>query len=129
MLIVERPEGGFLLGIGSEILLRHAPDERFLFAGHGRADVTMRRGNFAISDRLDDREPLRALEHQGDALVLRRHPGDAPQLVLRLVHAPDHVRLERVHAAAGLNRFWVRVRAKPGEAVCAPDAAVRAALP
>ena len=99
------------------VLLAHGADAPCFFTGHGRADVAMYRGNFAITDRLDAREPLRHVAESDGALVFRRHAGDAPQLVLRAEENAHGLALRFIEAAPGINRLWIRLPAEPGEAV------------
>ncbi len=106
-------DGGFDLSLGDRLVLRHRPSAPALFVGRGRADVAMYRGNFEISDRLDERIALRCAERAGDGVALAPAPGQPALLHLEIIDGA----LALTAADPGLNRFWLRLVAEPGERI------------
>ena len=116
MQLVARP-GGFSLFVGGRELVRHSPDAPCLFAGRGHETMEMLQGNFDITDYVVERAPLAEVTVAGDRLDFRRETGGPVWISLRLVASPAGATLEVVQAAAGLNRFWVRLLAEADEHV------------
>ncbi|QXQ04988.1 alpha-glucosidase [Sphingosinicellaceae bacterium] len=110
---------GFELRLGGQVLLRHRVDSPCLYAGRGRADITMHRGHFDIEDHVDERVALRHVEVQADGedWILRFAPfqGVPWQLELRLSGDADDAVLHLTALDTALDRLWLRVAAEPGE--------------
>ena len=108
---------GFTLTLAGRRVLAHTATAPCLFAGHGTERMAMHRGNFDISDDLDERAPLRHVTITGPRLDFRRHPHDSIALSLTLEEHPDRLTLTIIHADPSLNRFWFRLSADPAEHV------------
>lgn len=104
-------DGGFDLTLGDRLLVRHRPDAPVLFVGRGRPDVAMVRGNFDISDRLDERIALRHATIDGTRVALAPIAGAPPLLH---VHVEGGT-LRLATSDAALNRFWLRILAEADE--------------
>jgi alpha-glucosidase len=106
-----RRAGGFDLLVGDLPIVRHDAAAPALFVGAGRPDIAMYRGNYRIEDRLNERVALRDARVEGDVVVLAAAPGAKPLLWLTV--DGNAVVLEPL--VPGLNRFWLRCVAEPGE--------------
>ncbi|WBO22819.1 alpha-glucosidase [Sphingomonas abietis] len=104
-------DGGFDLTLDGRLIVRHRPDSPALFVGRGRPDIAMVRGNFDISDRLDERIALRHATFDGARIALAAHADAPPLLYLDL----DGATLRPVATDPALNRFWLRIVAEPDE--------------
>jgi alpha-glucosidase len=104
-------EDGFDLWLGERLVVRHRAGDPALFVGHGRPDITMRKGNFSITERLDERIALRHAVVDRDLILLSAGVGQAPLLSLKL----DGSALAITTENPTLNRFWLRVVADPDE--------------
>jgi alpha-glucosidase len=82
------------------------------FAGWGRADAAMNRGNFRIEDRVEARLPLVRV---GDGLL--GVEGGRPLLRVAVEPRPGGATLRFDALDARVNRLWLRLPAEPGEAV------------
>ena len=103
--------------LDGRVLVRHAPDAPFAFAGRGEAEFTMHQGNFDIADYLVERTPLAHVTIIGDRLDFRREPTGEVWLGLRLSGDARSAMLAVEYAAPGLNRFWFRIAAAARENV------------
>ena len=110
---IDRLDDGFALVAGDFVLLRHRFDDPAFFVGHGRPLVDMYRGNFALEDRLDARIPLRDARLGDDGGVLLAAEKGQPPLLRLILDAERGLAV--VSLDPGLNRFWLRLPAGPGE--------------
>jgi alpha-glucosidase len=106
-------DSGFDIQIDATTIVRHRPDSPAVFLGRGRPDVVMYRGNFDISDRLDERIALRHAVLTGNTLHLSAAAGAAQLLTITLTS--DHLLFTSADPA--FNRFWLRTVAEPGERI------------
>jgi sulfoquinovosidase len=104
---------GFDILAGETPVVSHRADAPAFHIGRGRPDVTMYRGNFDISDRLDERLALRHAEVAADlaGISLSLAPGLPPLLTLRV----DGGAILPSATDAAFNRFWMRTSAESGE--------------
>ena len=102
---------GFDLYVSDHLVVRHRLDAPALFVGRGRPDIFMYRGNFDISDRLDERIALRHGAPIGTKIAFSAEPGGP--VLLTLVIEDGAVTLSSPDPT--LNRFWMRTVAEPGE--------------
>ncbi|MBU4433797.1 MAG: alpha-glucosidase [Alphaproteobacteria bacterium] len=109
---------GFEIQAAGRTVLRHAQDAPCLFIGRGEADVQMQRGNFAISDYVSERIPLRSATPSAGEESVRvsfAATSGGPELLAIEVTENGHITF-----AAGvepINRLWLRVSAEVGENV------------
>jgi alpha-glucosidase len=68
MITIERNATGFAILLDGLPLISHSCDAPFVYAGQGREQIEMYRGNFQIEDRLVERVALRDWELIGDDL-------------------------------------------------------------
>ncbi|MBV9811856.1 MAG: alpha-glucosidase [Acetobacteraceae bacterium] len=108
---------GFVVSLAGRVLIRHTPALPFAFAGSGEARITMRRGNFDISDYLVERVKLAHAECRGSRIVLRRMAGEAPVLELELEEEAGRATLHVRACTAGVDRLWLRIVAEQDEHV------------
>ncbi|MDP3177262.1 MAG: hypothetical protein Q8M76_05110, partial [Spirochaetaceae bacterium] len=127
---LERKEAGFSLSYcGLELISGDFP---FAFAGHGKESVSMRRGNFDISDYVEARLPLsldgwervsagRAASTADSAAGAASASGEAEELRLDLAGGDARLRLTvrelRIPAACGEDDLWLELKfqsASPG---------------
>jgi len=109
---------GFESQAGGRTVLRHASAEPCLFIGRGEAEVQMQRGNFAISDYVSERIPLRSatLSQDDDGLKVRFAASEAgPAELLMAIGEEGHLKFQGVSEA--INRLWLRVPATKDEHV------------
>jgi len=109
---------GFEIQAGGRTVLRHASTEPCLFIGRGEAEVQMQRGNFAISDYVSERIPLRSatLSQDDDGLKVRFAASEAgPAELLMAIGEEGHLKFQGVSEA--INRLWLRVPATKDEHV------------
>jgi len=103
--------GGFDLLVGDVLVVRHRAETPAFFLGTGRADIAMYRGNFDISDRLEERVALRAAELSGEEV--RLSPAAGQPALLTMSVAGGTLRFRSTQLVA--NRFWMRLVAAAGE--------------
>ena len=108
---------GFILSLGGRELIRHTPDTPCIFVGRGREQMKMYRGNFDISDYVEERAPLTHVTIEGALLRFRRAAGSPVSLTLELGGADTAATLSVRYADPRLNRFWFRLHAEPDEHV------------
>ena len=118
---IERSGHAFAVSVGGRLLIRHAPDEPFLFMGRGTARIDMYRGNFTIEDYLIERTGLEHVvlidEPDGWRLDCSREEGRPVRLSLRLTGSDAGLRLTVLRADPAINRLWIRLVAEPQEHV------------
>ena len=112
-LLVSTVEGGFDLGIAGRTVVQHRTWAPAFFVGRGRADVAMYRGNFDISDRLDERVGLRSALVAGSTIHLSVARGQPVLLTLSLQEGM----LLLTCSDPEINRLWVRLHAEKGERI------------
>lgn len=109
---------GFEIQAAGRAVLRHTPDAPCLFIGRGEAEVRMQRGNFAISDYVSERIPLRsATPSTADGRIrigLAATAGEPERLVVEVF---EDGRLTFAAGPEPINRLWLRVAAEAGEHV------------
>jgi len=109
---------GFEIHAAGRTVLRHSSAAPCLFIGRGEADVQMQRGNFAISDYVSERIPLRsATLSQDDGGVQVRFAvseGGRAELLMA-VREEGHLTFQG--ASDAINRLWLRVPATKEEHV------------
>jgi alpha-glucosidase len=113
--------GKLVLRVADRTLFEHAPDAPAVFVGHGVEKMAMYRGNFDISDYVEERVALRdaRFAQQADGSVridLARDSRSVPELTL-LASASVHGVQLALSASAGINRLWWRVPAQHDEHV------------
>jgi alpha-glucosidase len=102
---------GFDITIAGQTIVSHRISAPAFFLGRGRPDIQMYRGNFDISDRLDERIPLRFAIVSGSVVKLCGAHGQPALLTLSLAGNA----LVFKSADATFNRFWMRTIAETGE--------------
>ncbi|MBP0597837.1 alpha-glucosidase [Herbaspirillum sp. LeCh32-8] len=114
-------DGRLTLQLAGRTLFKHHPDTPCVFIGHGREQVEMYRGNFDISDYVEERVALRQAritEHgpQQVRIELARHADAATEITItaRITATGAHLMLS---GAQGINRLWWRVPALAQEHV------------
>ncbi|WP_205703700.1 alpha-glucosidase [Herbaspirillum huttiense] len=123
----QHEDGRLELDVAGRLLLAHSPQAPAVFIGYGRESVAMYRGNFDISDYVEERIALRYAQHavQADGSVQVSFARDAhsePELVLmaiRQAHGVQFSLCARSGSTAGAiaNRLWWRVPAQTEEHV------------
>ena len=101
------------------ILLRQSAANPAIFVGCGVADISMKRGNFSISDYVHERVALRhACLDSSATLISFSSSENSPVLVtLKLEQVGNIVRLVPENIDPNLNRFWLRIPALKEEHV------------
>ncbi|OLL32716.1 alpha-glucosidase [Burkholderia sp. SRS-W-2-2016] len=113
--------GSVVLRVANRTLFEHTPQAPAVFVGHGTPTVEMYRGNFDISDYVDERVALRdaRLTHEADGSVrieLARQAGAPAELTIVARRSANGATLE-LAGDASLNRVWWRVPAEADEHV------------
>ncbi len=108
-----RTDDGFTLELEGRLIARHSTARPMVEVGRGAGRMEMYRGNFAISDQLEQRTRLPVVEIDGRCLIFRADPWAAPAITLEI---QDRT-LVVIATAPGLNRFWFHLHAEPDEAV------------
>lgn len=109
---------GFEIQAAGRTVLRHSSAHPCLFIGRGEADVQMQRGNFAISDYVSERIPLRSAtlsQDDGDVQVRFAASEGGPTELLMAVREEGHLTFQA--ASDSINRLWLRVAATKDEHV------------
>lgn len=109
---------GFEIQAAGRTVLRHAQDAPFLFIGRGEADVQMQRGNFAISDYVSERIPLRsATPSAGEESVRVSFAATSGGPELLAIEVAENGYITFAAGVEPINRLWLRVSAEVGENV------------
>lgn len=111
--------GEIRLTVGNRVLLRHSYSSPAVFIGHGKANISMQRGNFSIDDFVSERVALRHawLNDDADQVDFRAWAEGPVLLSLKLEQAGQIVRLVPFNIDTNINRFWFRVPAEANEHV------------
>ncbi|WP_432262404.1 alpha-glucosidase [Cupriavidus sp. TMH.W2] len=101
------------------IIIEHSHANPCCYVGHGTGSVEMYRGNFDISDYVEERVPLRFASVRAEGgtarIALSRTEGDKPELVLNVSADDDGAQIAFAQAAPTINRVWWRVAAQSDE--------------
>ncbi|MDI1363629.1 MAG: alpha-glucosidase [bacterium] len=109
---------GFEIQAAGRTVLRHAQDAPCLFIGRGEADVQMQRGNFAISDYVSERIPLRsATPSAGEESVRVSFAATSGGPELLAIEVAENGYITFAAGVEPINRLWLRVSAEVGENV------------
>lgn len=118
---IEQVGDGFVISVGGQAVIRHAPGRPFIYAGHGRATIDGYRGNYEIEDYLIERLGLDHVtitsEGSGYRLTCHRYHDRPVALVLDLTGDAESLTLAVKAADPALNRWWFRLAAEPDEHV------------
>lgn len=109
--------GGFTLSLAGRTLLRHTQEAPCVFAGIGAETIAVYRGNFDITDYVEERAPLAHVTIDGALLHFRRDAAGPVWLTLEVQEDEAAAVLHVRYAHPRLNRFWFRVCAEPQEHV------------
>ncbi len=115
--------GAFEVRLDGILVARHAPGFPFLAVGLGREAISMYRGNFDISDDIEEKAELRdcAVREVGSAgsraleAVFSR--AGLYRTTCRFVERGGRLAVEIGALGDGANRLWVRLPAEAGEKV------------
>ncbi|NIZ47281.1 alpha-glucosidase [Entomospira nematocerorum] len=103
----------FQLYLGDQILLEHTPQNPMLYIGQGKESLEMYRGNFKISDYLEERQPLTIIDiTQESSIYTLRF--DQP-IILTITLEETSMILAFSGDVSQFNRFWLRLRADAEE--------------
>ena len=116
-MILKHDASGFVLSLAGHVLIRHTPENPFLFAGRGEPSIRMHNGFYDIADFVSERVALRhvGIHESADGWHLEcTGDGGSPRLSATL--SGDAAGLELVFdPASSVNRIWIRLEAEPGE--------------
>ena len=117
----ETTPSGFTLSHKGHPVLAHGIDDPALFLGVGHATYDMYRGNFDISDDLQERIAMRhfSVEEPRDGVVRIRFSLEGEDWLRLEACETEEGRLmvRFTNARPGLNRFWLRLVATPQEKI------------
>ena len=111
-----READGFSLLVNGVKLLSHSADAPCAYVGVGRETIDMYRGNFDISDEIEERVPLRGFALRGDTAELVS-PDGLHRMTLRAFEENGRLRLTGAYDDPRCNRLWLRLRAEKDEDV------------
>ena len=111
MLKSELKNNNLKIWIGSTLVLDHTPENPAFFVGAGTEEVKMYRGNFKITDRTDEKIPLRHVEQKGDDF--RFYYGD-DELLLSFGKEASAISWN-FSTPRQYSRFWARISATKQE--------------
>jgi sulfoquinovosidase len=114
-------DGRLVLHVAGRKLFEHAPDAPAVFVGHGIEKIDMYRGNFDITDYVEERIALRdarltQCDERTARIELARDVHAAAELTIIANTTPDGVHL-CLESAGDNNRLWWRVPAQKDEHV------------
>lgn len=116
MIALTRQADGFSLAVNGKTLIRHSADAPCIYVGVGRETIEMYRGNFDISDEIEERVPLRYFSLRDDAAELFS-PDGKHRFTLRAFEENGRARVTGVYDDERCNRLWLRLFAQEGEDV------------
>lgn len=115
-LVIE--ESGFKVYLEDFILLNHSNNEPSVFVGYGDETIDMYRGNFKITDYVQERVALRFASIHNGTIELRQHQGDdCPVLSLQFEENNPTTTLKIIQHDQSYNRFWIRIQADANEKI------------
>lgn len=103
----------FIMKNGGETILEYSKDRPMIYAGRGKEDVDMYRGNYQIEDYVTTRRPLFATDARETQEGLILNLEDEITLTLKL--SGDCAELFFEPKNPEINRFWLRVNADDNE--------------
>ncbi|WP_321814054.1 MULTISPECIES: alpha-glucosidase [unclassified Paraburkholderia] len=114
--------GKLVFSAAGRTLFEHAPEAPAVFVGHGVETIDMYRGNFDISDYVEERVALRdarltQLQDGSARIELARDAHSAPELTFIASQSAHGVTFAISAANGAINRVWWRVPAQRGEHV------------
>lgn len=115
MFSIETSADGFSLIINNKKILSHSRELPCLYLGKGSESIKMYRGNFDISDRVNERIALR-FERAENATVYFRHPDLQGEYALSF-EEKDGLLHVKGRGAEEYNRLWLRFAAEKDEHV------------
>ena len=103
----------FILKYGGETILEYSKDRPMIYAGRGKEDVDMYRGNYKIEDYVTTRRPLSVTDAREtqEGLILNLED----EIILTLKLSGDCAELFFEPKNPDINRFWLRVNADDNE--------------
>jgi len=104
-------DDGFDLSIGGKVVVRQRSAAPAFFLGRGRPQVAMHRGNFDISDRLEERVAMRSTKPLDSGVTMSASAGEPALLRVSI----QGNRLLLACSDPAINRFWIRTVAEPRE--------------
>jgi alpha-glucosidase len=110
-------EGTFEARVGGVAVARHAPGFPFAAVGRGRETIEMYRGNFDITDDIDERIELLdcSARVEGGALVVELSRNGLYRLDCRFFERDGRIVAAFGGLSGGANRAWLRLPAEADE--------------
>ena len=105
----------FSLENGSDVLFRAEEHHPMVYAGFGKENVLMYRGNFKIDDYVVERRPLFITDIKETQDGLQLIFGD--DLEAKVLVDGDLVTMSFTQKNPNINRFWIRVNSDKNEHV------------
>lgn len=119
-MILKINENSFIISIDGIEVIKHSKESPFIFIGKGEANYDMYRGNFKITDYLEERVPLKIFEvvkNEKDSFEINLF--DYNQLKLTLIGKKENGQGKIYFESKDEidNRIWIRVLAEEDEKV------------
>ena len=109
-------KGSVSLYIDGKLIISHSSEKPALYVGTGTEKIKMFRGNFDITDRVNERIALRFCGEENGVLSFT-HPDMEGELTVTLQEVSGIVNLRTSCRDRRFNRFWLRIEAEKGEHV------------
>lgn len=115
---LEKIEKGFVLKHNGKVLINHTIDSPAFFIGKGIETIKTYRGNFDITDEIEERIPLYVSEINNNQISFLYEKESVIPLVIRFCLKNDKdIVLEIENKQKYYNRFWIRVNSDSDEKV------------
>ncbi len=119
-MILKTNEEYFIISIDGIEVIKHTGESPFVFVGKGEADYDMYRGNFKITDYLEERIPLKifkVVKNERDSFEI--HLFDHHQLKLTLIGKKENGQGKIYFKSEDKidNRIWIRILAEENEKI------------
>ncbi|MGL5099344.1 MAG: alpha-glucosidase [Fusobacteriaceae bacterium] len=113
-------ENGFKIKLDGVDLIEHTLNSPFLYVGTGEAEYDMYRGNFKITDRLEERIGLRNFEiktQTPEKIEIDMYNHDQLKVSLEVKYEFEQLKIEFKNKSEEINRVWIRVVADKEEKI------------
>lgn len=113
-------ETGFKILLDGVELINHSEKKPFLYVGTGHADYDMYRGNFKITDHVEERIGLRkfqVISETPEKIEIDMYSHEKLKVSLIIKYEFEQLKVEFKEKSSEINRVWIRLTAERDEKI------------